>query len=488
MAARVGADPAMTKRAIDIAVSALALVLLSPLLLALALWIKWDSPGPVFFRQERVGLHGRRFRIFKFRTMVAVQPPGGLQVTASHDPRITRAGAFLRRTKLDELPQLIDVLRGTMSLVGPRPEVPRYVSEYPDQRRQTLLSVRPGITDFASLRFRDEGERLARAADPEREYLEVILPEKLRLAAHSVEHASLAADMRALGLTLRTVFLPRRPLQKVRTVIEHPRFWSRLALLMERQASRRTRWLAVGVDALVVLACWHLTYLFRLGVERWQPGRPWYDDLVSVGVVLAYLAALQVAGVRRALWRFFAFDDMRRIVLACLAAGLFSAVWVLMAQLVGVARAVLVLHPVFTMVGLVLVRMLVRMLWEQAYAVAGGAAAGDLRRAIVMGAGETARRLVAGLHRRQGWKVLALLDDSPGLQGARIAGVPVAGPMARVRDPSVTAGATHVIVALTAADGHARDAALTLALDSGLTVLTVPETDELSTVAEPGAA
>ena len=473
----------MLKRAIDILVSAAALVLLAPLLLAVALWIKWDSPGPVFFRQERVGLHGRVFRIFKFRTMVAAQPHGGLQITASADPRITRAGAVLRRTKLDELPQLLDVLRGTMSLVGPRPEVPRYVAEYPEEKRRRLLSVRPGITDFASLRFRNEGELLSRADDPEREYLEVILPEKLRVAAASVEHASLAADLRALGLTLRTVFLPRHPLQKVINVIEHQRFWARVAARME-QASRRTRWLAVAVDALVVLACWHLTYLFRLGVERWQPGRPWYDDLVSFGVVAAYLVALRLSGVRRSLWRFFAFDDMRRIVLACAAAGLFSAVWVLMAQLVGVARAVLVLHPVFTMVGLVLVRMLVRMVWEQAHAV-GGASGGEPRQAIVMGAGETARRLLAGLHRRQGWKVLMLLDDAPSLQGARIAGVPVVGPLARVRDPSVTAGATHVIVAMTAAEGPARETALALAADSGLTVLTVPEAEDLSEVAEP---
>lgn len=121
----------MLKRLIDVVTAALALALLWPLLAAVALWIKLDSPGPVFFRQERVGRHGRVFRIFKFRTMTVAQPAGGLQITSSHDARITRAGAVLRRTKLDELPQLIDVLRGTMSLVGPRPEVPRYVAEYP---------------------------------------------------------------------------------------------------------------------------------------------------------------------------------------------------------------------------------------------------------------------------------------------------------------------------------------------------------------------
>lgn len=479
MQRRIGGDDGpMLKRALDVAVAAVALLMLAPWLLLIALWIKLDSPGPVMFRQERVGRGGRTFRIFKFRTMThRPAADAGLQITASHDARITRAGAFLRRTRLDELPQLIDVLRGTMSLVGPRPEVPRYVAEYPPERRAQLLSVRPGITDFASLRFRDEGEQLARAADPEREYLDVILPQKLRVAANYVEHATLASDVRAIGLTLRTVLLPQRPLRQMKNVIRHQAFWARLARRMDR-AGWGTQGLAVAVDALVVLACWHLTYLFRLGVERWSPGRPWYDDLVSLGVVAAYLLALQAFGARQTLWRYFAFEDVRRLVVACGVAGLFSATWIQLAQLVGVARAVLVLHPVFTLLGLVLVRMGLRMVWEHARAAAGGDADGS-RQAIIMGAGETARRLLAGLHQREGWTVQMLLDDEPALQGVRIAGVPVAGPLARVRDPSLTAAATHVIVAYTSADGERRERAIALAADSGLTVLTVPESDDL---------
>lgn len=470
----------MLKRALDAGVAAVALFLLWPVFAVVALWIKLDSPGPVFFRQERVGLRGVPFRIFKFRTMSHAQSPGGLQISSTDDARITRAGAFLRRTKLDELPQLLDVLRGTMSLVGPRPEVPRYVAEYPPAQRERLMSVRPGITDFASLRFRNEGDLLARAADPEREYIDVILPEKLRVASNYVEHATLSADARALGLTLRTVLLPRRPLKRVMKVIEHQRFWSRVESRLE-QGKAVNLWMAVTTDALVVLACWHLTYLFRLGVERWQPARAWYDDIVSLGVVLAYLGAMQLFGVRKALWRFFAFDDMRRIASACLLAGAFSAVWIRMAELEKVARAVLVLHPLFAAVGLILVRMLLRMVWEHAHAV-GGSRNGDdqVRSAIILGAGETARRLLAGLHRRQGWKVMMLLDDEPAMQGVRIAGVPVVGPLARVRDPSVTAGATHVIVAFSASDAKLRDAALALAEDSGLVVLTVPSADDLN--------
>lgn len=192
----------MAKRLFDLLLSGLGLLVLSPLLLAVAAWIKLDSPGPVMFRQERVGRFGRTFRIHKFRTMRVDAPSLGPQITVGADPRITRSGRFLRASKLDELPQLWDVLRGAMSLVGPRPEVPRYVAMYPAALRELVLSVRPGITDPASLSFRDESELLARAADPEREYVDVVMPMKLRLAADYVRNASLAGDVRLILATL----------------------------------------------------------------------------------------------------------------------------------------------------------------------------------------------------------------------------------------------------------------------------------------------
>lgn len=192
----------MGKRLFDVICSGLGLLLLSPVLLAVAVWIKLDSPGPVMFRQERVGRFGRTFRIHKFRTMRVDAPALGPQITIGADPRITRSGQFLRASKLDELPQLWDVLRGAMSLVGPRPEVPRYVALYPAELRDVVLSVRPGITDPASLSFRNESELLARAADPEREYVEVVMPAKLKLAAAYVRQASLMTDVRLIVATL----------------------------------------------------------------------------------------------------------------------------------------------------------------------------------------------------------------------------------------------------------------------------------------------
>lgn len=189
----------MAKRAFDLLVSAALLLLLAPLMVLIALWVKLDSTGPALFRQQRVGQHGKLFSIHKFRTMRA--QAGGLGLTVGADSRITRAGHWLRRLKLDELPQLFDVLRGAMSLVGPRPELPRYVALYPADLRALVLAVRPGITDPASLAFRDEAERLAQSADPEMAYVREILPAKLRLSAEYAARASLWTDLRLIART-----------------------------------------------------------------------------------------------------------------------------------------------------------------------------------------------------------------------------------------------------------------------------------------------
>ncbi|RYG90251.1 MAG: sugar transferase [Alphaproteobacteria bacterium] len=192
----------MGKRLFDLICSALGLLLLAPLLLTIGVWIRLDSPGPALFRQTRIGRHGVPFNIHKFRTM-RVEP--GAAITVGQDPRITRSGRWLRGSKLDELPQLWDVLRGAMSLVGPRPELPRYVEFFPAELRERVLSVRPGITDPASLAFSREAELLARAADPEREYRDVILPAKLRLSADYAAQASVATDLLLILRTLARV-------------------------------------------------------------------------------------------------------------------------------------------------------------------------------------------------------------------------------------------------------------------------------------------
>lgn len=195
----------IAKRLFDLFFSLTGLLLLLPVFLPLAIWIRLDSSGPVFFRQVRVGQFGNPFRIFKFRTMYADAESRGRQITVGDDPRITRAGRSLRKFKLDELPQLFNVMKGDMSLVGPRPEVPQYVGIYPEEIRRQVLSIRPGITDFASILYKDENIVLAGALDPDTTYVNVVLPEKLKHYVRYVSERTLWFDFKIVLLTLREV-------------------------------------------------------------------------------------------------------------------------------------------------------------------------------------------------------------------------------------------------------------------------------------------
>jgi lipopolysaccharide/colanic/teichoic acid biosynthesis glycosyltransferase len=192
----------MIKRLFDLLTSSIGLLLLSPLLLVIALAIKLESRGSVFFRQERVGRFGKTFRIHKFRSMVTDAERHGLQITVGADTRVTRVGALLRKTKLDELAQLLDVFSGTMSLVGPRPEVPRYVAHYPVDARELIQSVKPGITDWASIKFKDENEILGKSKDPHSTYINEVLPIKIGFYTEYVHTRSFFGDLQIIFATL----------------------------------------------------------------------------------------------------------------------------------------------------------------------------------------------------------------------------------------------------------------------------------------------
>jgi lipopolysaccharide/colanic/teichoic acid biosynthesis glycosyltransferase len=192
------------KRAFDVVASLLALVLLSPVLLVIAGMIFLKQGAPVLFKQERVGLNGRRFAVLKFRTMINNAEQSGQLTTSGRDPRITKMGHGLRKYKLDELPQLINVLLGQMSIVGPRPEVPKYVDLYTDEQRE-VLSVKPGITDLASIEFIDENELLGGKDDPEEHYVNVVLPQKLNLQLRYVRAQSFANDLVIILKTVRKI-------------------------------------------------------------------------------------------------------------------------------------------------------------------------------------------------------------------------------------------------------------------------------------------
>lgn len=191
----------MMKRMIDVILAGAGVLLISPILLVIVLWIKVDSEGPVLFRQQRVGRHGRLFWIYKFRTMVHAGPGNQKLLTIGRDPRITRSGAILRKYKLDELPQLFNVLKGEMSLVGPRPEVPYYVRYYTESQRK-VLRVKPGITDWASIKYKDESMLLDQADEPEDTYIKHIMQDKLQLNLRYINEATIFKDIQIILQTM----------------------------------------------------------------------------------------------------------------------------------------------------------------------------------------------------------------------------------------------------------------------------------------------
>lgn len=189
------------KRVFDVLVSAMGLALLSPILLCIALIIEIDTGGPVLFKQTRVGRNQKPFKIYKFRTMCNDAEKRGMSITVGHDPRITRSGEFLRKYKLDELLQLVNVFLGQMSLVGPRPEVPKYVEMYDDSQKN-ILKIRPGITDLASISYIDENDLLAESTDPEDTYIHEIMPKKIELNFEYINKLSISFDFRLILRTL----------------------------------------------------------------------------------------------------------------------------------------------------------------------------------------------------------------------------------------------------------------------------------------------
>jgi FlaA1/EpsC-like NDP-sugar epimerase len=252
--------------------------------------------------------------------------------------------------------------------------------------------------------------------------------------------------------------------------------WQRIDQVLTRIRPHR-RPVSLLIDGLVIAASWHITYLFRLGFERWHTARPAYDHWVMLGLVALYLVALAAFGVPKGMWRFSGFGEIKRLTLACLVAGLSGAVVVLMAHLGEVPRAVLTLHPVVTLMGLCMVRLSYRTLYEHIRARLSGSAE-ETRTALVMGAGDAARLLIAGIQ-HQGWTVVGLLDDDAAKRGARVGGLPVLGRLDEAAHWGRVHGVTHIVIAMPSAAAPARRRALDLAAQTHLPVLTVPSAAEL---------
>jgi FlaA1/EpsC-like NDP-sugar epimerase len=258
--------------------------------------------------------------------------------------------------------------------------------------------------------------------------------------------------------------------------------WHRLDHFLARLRPHREP-LSLLIDGLLIAFAWNVTYLFRIGFDRWFDARPWYDFWVMLGIIAVYLVLFAILRVPQSMWRFSGFGEVKRLTWACLGAGMACAAAVMGLQLYGVPRSVLALHPLVTLMSVCMVRIAYRMLYEHSRAqITGGDA--EVRRALILGAGEAAKRLMAGIH-QQGWIVLGMLDDDVTKQGARISGVSVLGSLEAVRDKGVRGAATHLIIALPSATAMQRRRAFELASESGLPVLTVPSAEELRVGVEP---
>lgn len=394
----------MGKRAFDLLAAVFGLVLLSPVFMAIAVLIRLDSAGGVFFRQVRLGRRGQPFRIFKFRTMVADAPKRGAAITVEGDLRITRVGAFLRGYKLDELPQLLNVVAGHMSLVGPRPEVPEMVAHYTEAQR-AVLSVRPGITDYASVTYRDENEVLAHSSDPIRTYVDHVMPRKLELNLLYLARRGLVEDVRVI---LVTIYLSLRGLL-VRTGKLGQAF----------------------VDGSFFAASLALAYLahFEFDVPAQHRGQL---ILLLPCVVAARLVANVAFGVYRVLWISISSNDVPRFLgsIATVSSLLFVVRWISSGTdfQVVIPLGVVALDGVLGLSAVLSVRLLGRGLHE---ATADGVVPvrDDAERVLVLGAGRVGRMVARQirLHASLNLVLVGFLDDDEGKRGSRIEGARVLG-------------------------------------------------------------
>ena len=436
------------KRILDVAVSLTALVLLAPAFAIIALAIKIDSPGTVWFRQERIGRGMRRFRVIKFRTMKErTGGDAGSLLTVEGDARITRVGGFLRKAKLDEFPQLLNVLFGDMSLVGPRPEVPEYVELFAKDY-EIILGVRPGLTDPASFKYRNEAAILAAAPDPEREYVERILPDKIRLAKAYVADSCLSLDLTLIMKTvLEAVGMEAGP--------------------MARGILRHRRPMVITLQLALVILSYYLAWQLRFD------GRVPARERGIIWTFLPWLLVLRAVFFARfrlyqGLWRYTSLSDGVSIATAV---ALSSVPFVIVVRLVyGEAahpRSVFVIDAVLLIALMVAVRLGRRLYHELAAARPGV-------RVLVFGASDAGEFVIRELKKSEKYRVIGLVDDDPDKRGRRIHGVPVLGGRKDLPGILATHKCSEVLVALNRQDPVLMTDLLRLVEPFGVTLTVLP--------------
>jgi len=423
------------KRTLDLVASAVGLLLLWPLFLVIAALIKMEDGGPVMFRQQRVGRNLKAFFILKFRTMVVDAPEKGPAITVRGDERVTRIGRLLRTGKLDELPQLWNVLRGDMSLVGARPEVPRYVDLFRAEYTE-ILRIRPGITDPASIRYRDENQLLDRAEDAEREYVERILPEKLRLSRNYARNASVGWDVQLVFATLASLFYPARTVERVVDWLTPLRFW--VGFVIQVGAL-----LAADILALMIRFDSHVPPTELVTFLRVLPV-----------VLLAQVLWLHAFKLFHSVWRYAGVRDLRNIAFAIVAAQFtwwFAAKWIL--GVTSHSRGVVAIDALLAIAFLSGIRIARRLHRELK---PGGM---PLRRVLLVGDEDPMARLARELMERSGsdCEVVGMVNGDPRRRGVRIHGVPVLGTKSELDEILRRTEPDEVLVAMPDASEEARE-------------------------------
>jgi FlaA1/EpsC-like NDP-sugar epimerase/lipopolysaccharide/colanic/teichoic acid biosynthesis glycosyltransferase len=411
----------MTKRLVDTLGAFCGLVVCAPLFVVIAILIKLDSRGPVLFRQVRVGRGFREFFLYKFRTMVPDASQRGGELTIGDDSRVTRIGRFLRQLKLDELPQLFNVLKGDMSLVGPRPEVPYYVEKFREDYRDVLM-IRPGLTDLASLKYVDEQGMLGKVAKPEDEYTNKILPEKIRLARLYIEHASLAFDMAVIVQTLLQLLGLRSVILKVTDRDNHDEVAVFESSVVFQLLSKYRRPIIVAIDLALIVLAYYLAFWLRFDgqipsdeTQLFLSTLPW--------LVLIRAIAFMVFRLNEGLWRYMSIWDLKKILGGVLNGTIvfFSLVnWGF--GFSGFPRSIYVIDSILLVAFLCGIRLAVRIFRERKVLR-------KTKRVLIIGAGDAGENIVREMqtHSTSSYTPIGFVDDDVSKLGKRIHGIKVLG-------------------------------------------------------------
>lgn len=463
----------MIKRLFDLSLASLALLLAFPLGLLIGLWIRLDSPGPVIFKQVRVGRGFRPFAIYKFRTMVRDAPLKGGPLTVGQDVRVTRAGRILRRYKLDEWPQLLNIVKGDMSFVGPRPEVERYVDEFRMDYAE-ILSVRPGLTDLASIQYIDEAEVLAKAGDAEEAYLRTVLPEKIRLARLYLRHASFGFDLAIISQTLlRLVGLPVLLCEVPESGSTRSSGWN-WAFSIPPWLLRWRRLIVVALDIVMIVLANFLAFWLRFD------GNIPDEEYRLFVMLLPWLVAIRAVAfmlfnLNEGLWRYTSIWDLKNIISGVLLSSL--AFYGLVAGMMGLTqypRSVFMIDALLLIGFVTGIRLPFRLLRE-------GVIYRQKRKVLIIGAGDSGERIVREMktNRSSAYDPVGFIDDEVTLLNKRIHGVKVCGTRRDLPKVLAERRAEEVILALS----HARPALLREIISSlepfKVSIKTLPGMQEL---------